>query len=164
MTNTSRETSSFTDFPIPQDYPLYMPHREFLKYLKAYVDHFNLWPHIRFNSRVVRVAPADDYQRTGEWLVTVECEGRRETQLFQSVLVCNGMLVDPVYPDLPGEFQGEMVHMADYRSPEVFTGKRVLVIGKYLIISWRPYKHAITCLNWARTGPLPVALARFWPS
>ena len=134
MTNTSRDTSSFTDFPIPQDYPQYMSHREFLKYLKAYADHFNLRPHIRFNSRVVHVAPADDYQRTGEWLVTVECEGRRETQLFQSVMVCRGMLTDPLYPDLPGEFEGEIMHMADYRSPEVFTDKRVLVIGKYVII------------------------------
>ena len=137
VTNTSRDTTCFTDFPVPKDFPQFIPHREFLKYLKAYADHFNLWPHIRFNSRVVRVAPADDYQRTGEWLVTVECEGRRETQLFQSVLVCNGMLVDPVYPDLPGEFHGEMVHMADYRSPEVFTGKRVLVIGKFFTnVSW----------------------------
>ena len=27
-----------------------------------------------------------------------------------------------------------------------------------------PSKHAITCLNWARTGPMLPALARFWPS
>ena len=27
-----------------------------------------------------------------------------------------------------------------------------------------PRKQAITCLNWARTGPMPVASARFWPS
>ena len=27
-----------------------------------------------------------------------------------------------------------------------------------------PRKHAITCINWDKTGPMPVALARFWPS
>ena len=27
-----------------------------------------------------------------------------------------------------------------------------------------PCRHAITCLKWARTGSMPVASARFWPS
>src|SRR5690606_11362331 len=32
-------------------------------------------------------------------------------------------------PGLPGQFSGELMHSADYRSPEVFRGKRVLLIG-----------------------------------
>src|SRR5690606_25838331 len=32
-------------------------------------------------------------------------------------------------PGLPGQFSGELMHSADYRSPEVFKGKRVLLVG-----------------------------------
>src|SRR5690606_1451649 len=35
----------------------------------------------------------------------------------------------PNIPGLPGMFSGELMHSADYRSPEVFKGKRVLLVG-----------------------------------
>lgn len=37
----------------------------------------------------------------------------------------------PLYPTIPGmeEFKGQVVHSHDYRSPEVFRGKRVVCLG-----------------------------------
>lgn len=47
------------------------------------------------------------------------------------VVVATGMQHTPAIPDWPGlgEFQGELVHAADYRNAESFRGRRVLVVG-----------------------------------
>ena len=133
VTNTARETTTFSDFPIPGHFPQFMSHKDLLQYIKSYAKHFNLLPHIRFSTRVVRVWQREDFSETGQWNVVIKSlkTEQEEHFIFDSVFVCSGMLVDPVYPDLPGreKFRGELMHMLDYRRPEVFQDKKVLVIG-----------------------------------
>ena len=64
----------FSDFPIPKDWPTYLPHRLMSKYLDAYANEFNLKQHIKFNRRVISLKPVvDDVgNHTGKWEVTVE--------------------------------------------------------------------------------------------
>lgn len=53
------------------------------------------------------------------------------TELFDSVLVCNGHYTEPRLPDIPGasEFPGVLMHSHSYRSPERFRGQCVAVVG-----------------------------------
>lgn len=46
-------------------------------------------------------------------------------------MVCNGHYNEPVFPNLPGKelFQGKQYHSHEYRKPEPFSGKKVLIIG-----------------------------------
>ena len=44
-------------------------------------------------------------------------------------MIGNGTLHEPHQPKLPGEFSGTVMHSSDYKSPEVFRGKRVLMVG-----------------------------------
>lgn len=53
-------------------------------------------------------------------------------QFPTSGLICaSGSFDNPHIPALPGldEFPGEVIHVADYRNPERFTGQRVIVVG-----------------------------------
>ncbi len=45
------------------------------------------------------------------------------------VLVANGTLSEPSVPTFDGSFDGEILHTSAYKSPSVFAGKRVLIIG-----------------------------------
>lgn len=50
---------------------------------------------------------------------------------FDAVMVCNGHYFKPSIPNIPGRdiFTGKQMHSHDYRVPEVFDGKRVVVLG-----------------------------------
>lgn len=53
------------------------------------------------------------------------------TEVFDSVFVCNGHYSIPDMPNIPGQdtFTGEILHSHDFRHPEAFKDKRVLVLG-----------------------------------
>ncbi len=121
---SSKSTTEFAEFPIPASVATYPHHSEMRQYFRDYARHFDLYRHYRFATRVVWV------ERDGDgWLVTTEAEGERQVQRFDGVLIANGTLHHPNIPELPGQFAGELMHSCSYRSPEIFKGKRVLIVG-----------------------------------
>ena len=58
----------------------------------------------------------------------VEVDGH-PTRRFDALVVAAGQFWDPQIPELEGEFSGETMHVRDYRTPEPFEGRRVLVLG-----------------------------------
>lgn len=119
--NSEARVSSFKDFPFPPDAPIYPDHAEMKQYFRGYAEHFDLVRRIRFNSRVVEVAP-----RAGGLAVRIE-NGAED--VFDGVVAASGHQSDPRHPPEVEDFTGEYLHAHDYRVPEPFTGKRVLVIG-----------------------------------
>ena len=53
------------------------------------------------------------------------------TWTADALVSATGSWANPVLPDVPGRtsFRGVQLHSAEYRSPDVFAGKRVLVVG-----------------------------------
>lgn len=126
-TISSKPFTQYPDFPMPDRFPDYPHHSEILEYLKRYKQHFGLDEAIEYEASVVDIEPRDG----GElWEVTVEPAGAEaETRLYSGVVIANGHNWYPKTPDFPGEFTGEVIHSADYKSPEVLKGKRVMVVG-----------------------------------
>lgn len=120
--DTSRRSLGYSDFPISEDQPDFLSHWEFVKYLEAYADRSGLRQHVRFNTRVTHIEP----EASGTWLVTLDTG---ETLHYRAVIVANGHLWDPRYPQFPGKFDGEVVHSHYYRTSEPFRDKNVLVVG-----------------------------------
>lgn len=50
---------------------------------------------------------------------------------FDAVMICNGHYFEPRIPNISGQdvFAGKQIHSHDYRVPEVFDGKKVVVLG-----------------------------------
>ncbi|HEV7769896.1 MAG TPA: NAD(P)-binding domain-containing protein [Solirubrobacterales bacterium] len=127
--NTSRGLMAYRTYPMPDSYPDYPNHFQIAAYFDAYVDHFGFREKIAFRTEVVSVEPVE-----GEWEVTVaDADGARESRRYRAVLVANGHHWNPRWPEpaFPGseQFEGEQIHVHDYREPEVLRGKRVLVLG-----------------------------------
>lgn len=55
--DTSRDNLGYSDFPIPRHLPDFHSHRDFLKYLEDYADHFGLRQRIHFRSQIAQIAP-----------------------------------------------------------------------------------------------------------
>jgi dimethylaniline monooxygenase (N-oxide forming) len=129
--NSSRRCMQYRAFPMPADYPDYPSHTMITKYLDDFVDHFGFRRKIHFRTEVIRVEPI----ATGGWDVMVRQRdtGAEHTARYRAVLVANGHHSDPQYPDpaFPGadRFTGQRLHSHHYRTPELFAGKRVLVVG-----------------------------------
>jgi dimethylaniline monooxygenase (N-oxide forming) len=90
-------------------------------YLGAYADAFALRPLIRFGSTVERLEPVG-----GRWLITLD-DGSRRT--YRAVVVATGLFWCPRLPVYPGRFDGTVSHSHQYRTPDRFAGRRVLVVG-----------------------------------
>lgn len=129
--NSSRRAMQYAAFPMPSNYPDYLGHEMVAAYLDDFVDHFGFRGRIQFRTEVIKTEPAPG----GGWDVTVRRRdsGARRTERYRAVLVANGHHWDPRYPApaIPGAgaFGGEQIHSHHYRTPEPFTGRRVLVLG-----------------------------------
>ncbi|QEA13969.1 flavin-containing monooxygenase [Comamonas flocculans] len=126
---SSKKTTEFTEFPMPEGTPDYPGHAELLRYFRAYAEHFDLKKHFRFGTRVLRVEPVGDAPGT-PWRVTVQGQdGAEETAEYKGVVIANGTLAEPKLPKFEGHFDGELLHTSAYKSPAQLHGKRVLIVG-----------------------------------
>ncbi len=140
--NSSRHRTQFPSHPMPDDWPDYPSHELVARYLRTFAAAHGLTERITFRSAVTAVTPLAAPGRAGHpqgppstqdelpgahgWQVRTDTG---ETVTTAAVLVANGHHAVPRTPDLPGTFDGTRFHSHAYTDPEVFAGRRVLVIG-----------------------------------
>lgn len=122
--NTSRPKMQYSDFPMPAHYPEFPHHTHIAEYFDQYAEHFGIKPHIRFRTKIASAEPVTG----GGWELTTDNGGHEQ---YSALIVANGHHWSRRWPDppFPGEFTGQVMHAHDYRTPEEFTGKNVLVVG-----------------------------------
>ena len=118
---SSKTVSNLPGFAMPTDYPDYPNHRQILAYVKDFAVAYGLYDAIEFRTEVVHVEKDAD-----TWLVAL---GDGSTRRYRGLFICTGNTWDPSLPKYPGEFSGESLHSVEYRSPDIFDDKRVLVVG-----------------------------------
>lgn len=125
--DTSKDRMAYADFPMPKALPNYLHHRQVLEYFERYAEHFGLIQFVTFRTRVNHVARLSD----GGYKVSTENidTGVRKTDVYGAVLVCSGHHWCPKIPEFPGEFKGKMFHSRNYRRPDGFKDKHVLILG-----------------------------------
>ena len=137
--NTSKEMIAFSDFPVPSDFPPFMPHTYVMKYFRMFAKHFDLLCHITFNTIVEDITPTATHSVDGTWEVTTrrpdDSQSLELTSSYDGVMVCSGHHVYPYLPPLEGmnKYQGKVIHSSQYRTPDPFIDKRVLIVGKNFI-------------------------------
>ncbi len=100
--------------------PLFLPRDHFVAYLERYVARFQL--PIITGCEVTAASRVN-----GDWTIDTTLGQFRAPRL----VLATGIMANPHRPPVPGEerFEGRVMHSADYRRPEPFTGRRVLVVG-----------------------------------
>ncbi len=120
--NSEAAVTSYEDFAFPPGTPLFPPHALVRSYLEDYARAFGVDERIRFNTPVTAVEPLEDER----WRVVL-ADGSSE--VFDAVVAAPGHQAEPSHPPFRDQFTGEYLHVHDYRVPEPFAGKRVLVVG-----------------------------------
>lgn len=128
VTNLPKELMTFPDLPFHELDESYVGSEEILKYINTYVDKFAIRNLIKFEHHVEKVSP-----RGSGWTVEVTDLRTRErrTYEFDAVTVCTGQFWCPSYPAVEGRdlFRGRQTHSHEYRRPEPFKDRRVLIVG-----------------------------------
>lgn len=121
---SSKGTTEFSEFPMRANVAPYPHHSEMRRYFRDYAGHFRLYEHYQFDTRVVKL------ERLAQgWRLTSERGGEQREWHFEGVLIANGTLHTPNLAQLPGDFQGELLHSSAYKRADIFADKRVLVVG-----------------------------------
>lgn len=122
---SSRTTTEFKDFPMPEGTPDYPGQALMRRYFVDYAKHFGLYPHYYFNTKVLTVEKAGQ-----QWKVTIQTKNETpQTLIYKGVIIANGTLSEPNRPSFAGNFSGEIIHSSEYKKASIFHDKRVLVIG-----------------------------------
>jgi len=129
VTNTSRLLTCFSDLAPEPGTPIFPSNVEILAYLKRYARTFDILSQVRFNTRVELVERDPD---GGGWLIRSD-DTEKRSEIFPYVVVASGRFNKPLVPSLPGleSFSGSrgVLHSFEYKDPDSFRGKRVLVVG-----------------------------------
>ncbi len=118
--HTVRWLSALPGMPIPKREGKWVPRDGMVRYLQAYARQHALA--IRFGVEVKRI------ERSGDSWSAFTDDGQISAS---NVVVATGYNRRPRIPDWPGikAFSGELVHSSDYRNPEPYAGRDVLVVG-----------------------------------
>ena len=110
---SSKYTSFYEDYPLPDDASDYPSHKELLSYFDGYAEHFDIKKNIKFGTEVLSCKQLPN----GRWLLKYKhLDGNDEITLeFDALVVCNGHHHVPRYPEYKGEFSGEYIHSHDYK-------------------------------------------------
>jgi 3-oxoacyl-(acyl-carrier-protein) synthase len=127
LTQLSKYTFFFSDFPPEESDPLFCDVTCVNGYLNRYIDHFQLRQRIKLNCSVQQVSP----EGSG-WKVTYynAQEGIRSV-IAVGVACCSGSFWQPAVPEFADKsaFSGLQITASAYHSNEIFCNKRVLVVG-----------------------------------
>mmetsp|Transcript_40397 Transcript_40397/g.128404 ORF Transcript_40397/g.128404 Transcript_40397/m.128404 type:complete len:575 (+) Transcript_40397:99-1823(+) len=124
---SSKYLTCFSDFRRP-DAEVHMSLVDYVAYLREYAASFGLEELIRFGTKVLGLKRLG----SGGYSVTLQAAGEGErAEEWDAVAVCSGLHNVPRVPSFPGQesFAGTIIHSSDYRDPEVFRGRRVLIVG-----------------------------------
>lgn len=128
VTNTYLEATRFSDMAFPQGTPLF-PHNTVVRdYFRTFAERFGVTEHIRFAHKVTELG-----RDTEGYILEIDTPDGQTTQRFARVVVASGRFNKPHIPNVPGDetFAGDagICHAFDYKDPEVYRNKTVIVGG-----------------------------------
>ncbi|XP_023594218.1 flavin-containing monooxygenase 2 [Trichechus manatus latirostris] len=133
ITDTSKEMSCFSDFPMPEHFPNFLHNSKLLDYFRIVAKKFDLLKYIQFQTTTLIVKKRPDFSSSGQWEIVTKSNGKEQSEVFDAVMVCSGHHILPHIPlqSFPGieKFKGQYFHSRQYKHPEGFEGKRILTIG-----------------------------------
>ncbi|KAM3962444.1 flavin-dependent monooxygenase FMO2 isoform 2-T2 [Aphomia sociella] len=127
-TNLPKPTMELKGFPLPHDVRSFPSWEVYYNYIESFAKHFDLERHIKFLHNVISVKRLDKIWKVKHKHVI---SGEEYEEDYDFVIVANGHHSKPQMPNIPGEklFKGTLIHSHDYRVPDPYTSRRVLLIG-----------------------------------
>ncbi|WP_329121152.1 flavin-containing monooxygenase [Streptomyces sp. NBC_01465] len=120
--HTTRRLSSLPGLKMPRSFGRWVARDNVVRYLEKYAEFHEL--EVVTGVEVTRISRTED----GNWLL--HATGGRELT-GRAVVVATGYNHTPRIPEWEGgdSYAGELIHAGEYKNPEPYAGKDVLVVG-----------------------------------
>jgi len=124
----AKEFCELPHMSYPSDTPTYIPKELFVRYVDAYVDHFNIFP--KYSTSVVS-CKYDEVSNCWDVMAHDKVTGLEIEYTTKFLVVATGENSEGIIPEIPGlhDFPGEVIHSSSYKSWNNYIGKGVLVVG-----------------------------------
>lgn len=118
--HTGKHLSTLPGMTFPRTAPLFVTRAMFCEYLERYRTTFAI--PVETSAEVLRAEPMN-----GDWRLHFRAGEMRA----RTVVVATGIISNPVVPEFAGHhrFRGSLTHSVEYRRPDGYEGRRVLVVG-----------------------------------
>lgn len=130
-TQNTRDTYTFSDFPMPKHYAEWPTGEQIQEYLTNYARHFDILPFVRFSTTVDRAEAVEVGQ--GGWVIYTTQNDKSSRVMVDFLVVCNGVFSEPNMPKIPrrGLFSGSVLHSTEFRAEHLAAAKhqKVAVVG-----------------------------------
>lgn len=140
-TNIPRSLMRYSEMDFPDNVQLFPKHDDVQQYLEVYAQ--DVRDLVSFNTQVIGVRKTGVRDGDGPGNITAGWQvetlhlpsGRQTTNIYDAVVVGSGHYSVPHIPDIPGasnwnaKYPGSISHSKYYRIPEVYVGKKVIVVG-----------------------------------
>ncbi|KAF7377709.1 Dimethylaniline monooxygenase [Mycena sanguinolenta] len=149
-TNVPAPLMHFNGLPYPPGTPWHIPQAMVVRYIRSAYSFFGINSNdgnrnVSYSTRVELVEKRFDEDGNEEgWTLTLKqfirlgpssCKERWWTEDFDAVVIATGTFNAPNIPNIPGladwsgRFPGSIVHSREYRHPEKFSNRSVLMVG-----------------------------------
>lgn len=128
---TSSILTPYSDFPHGDEAkPIVWTMGQYRDYMTRYAEANGIKDLINFNTKVEKMRYDEGADQFVLSVCNVNGNDAREVRVT-NVVVCTGTHSRPVSPEIPGQdkFKGQIIHSEQWRSPDAFKGKKVLVVG-----------------------------------
>ena len=125
-TNTSKYLYTYSDYPWKAEDSEYPTAAQVINYLNGYIEKHQLLQYFHFGSTVISLSKHGE-----DYLVKWKKDNQIEEKIFRYVMVASGHCSKEISPCAnPQVFNGTIVKGGQYREPSIFTGKKVVCIGR----------------------------------
>jgi thioredoxin reductase len=128
-----------SDFPFPDNTPLF-PHNLIVQeHLINYINHFNLKKYIEYNTEILSISKiptqntqintAFNIEEKNIWKVSIKNNIQTEVYYFKKIIIATGTAQYPnPIPSIFKNFTGEIYH-SHYFNDKKYTKKKILIVG-----------------------------------
>ena len=118
--HTGRHMSHLGERPFAKGTPLFVPRKDFVRYLQDYAAAFALPVDCSVEVRSLHLNGSGWMAETSRGILSA-----------RTLVLATGIVSNPRWPKLDGmaDFGGRLMHSVDYKRPHGFAGQRVLVVG-----------------------------------
>ena len=144
---SSATVTEMSDFPMPDEFGDFPSHLQITQYLDSYSNRFNLWPHIRLDTKVDQVKKDENVWRAHT------IDGQIYTSRY--LVVCTGIYEKAnleLQTTLFSNYTGSLYHSKEIKYPLArHNGDDVLIVGggetaSDIVSEW--YEHT-NCIYWS---------------
>ncbi len=126
MTNTSQVNMQWFGYPMPTRANDYLTHAQVLEYIENFTAHVNLDNKVTLSTRVTSV----ELLANRNFRASLQSRsGEQFCRDYRAVIVAAGCHSTPKLPEIPGILNAPIMHASEYRTPEIFVNRSVVIAG-----------------------------------